>query len=66
MHNCKSVTVEPGSPVDGLRRSHRTKVKALEWYKNERIKYKLRKSGMIPIAKGLLVYLTDVIFLHLK
>ena len=39
------VLVYPEEADDGLRRSKRTRVNALAWYRNERIMYNKRKSG---------------------
>ena len=38
-------SVYPQENTEGLRRSQRTRVRPLEWYKNERIIYDRRKSG---------------------
>ncbi|XP_021377249.1 centromere protein C-like [Mizuhopecten yessoensis] len=46
---CKIILPDP-SPPDGVRRSQRTRVQTLEWYKNERVDYKYRKSGGFVIA----------------
>ncbi|XP_064624487.1 uncharacterized protein LOC135485978 isoform X2 [Lineus longissimus] len=40
-----SKIIKPTQSPKGLRRSQRTRVKPLEWYKNERILYKKRQSG---------------------
>ena len=47
MQICQScVAVFLDQDKHGLRRSTRTRVKRLEWYKNERIIYDRRKSGL--------------------
>ncbi|ELU17529.1 hypothetical protein CAPTEDRAFT_220230 [Capitella teleta] len=42
--------VAPASPPSGLRRSKRTRVKPLDWFRNERILYSKRKSGGFVVA----------------
>ncbi|XP_076441469.1 uncharacterized protein LOC143280632 isoform X2 [Babylonia areolata] len=46
----KNKIVHPDDNTAGLRRSQRTRVKPLEWYKNERIIYDRRDSG--PVIMG--------------
>ncbi|XP_041357774.1 serine-rich adhesin for platelets-like [Gigantopelta aegis] len=43
----KEKIIFPKSAPEGLRRSQRTRVQTLEWYKNERLIYDRRKSGCL-------------------
>ncbi|KAK7502241.1 hypothetical protein BaRGS_00006605 [Batillaria attramentaria] len=50
-HDWEKKIIQPQhNTASGLRRSQRTRVKALEWYKNERIIYDRRKSGPVIVA----------------
>ena len=42
---CSFDLVVPTESQDGLRRSARTRVKTLDWFRGERIRYKPNKSG---------------------